>query len=105
VARTCLLDQQSEGLNTKKLKNKDYEEGGRKTISLLEGPQASPARPSVKNSIMNEIVRKENVKIVTLADDIRSLLSCTIYSYCCVEVVCSNLQRLTLHGGQPDKRV
>jgi hypothetical protein len=54
VARTCLLDQQSDVLNKIKLKKKDYEEGERKKISLFEDPQASPACPSGKNSIRNE---------------------------------------------------
>ena len=54
MSRTCLLDQQSDVLNTIKLKNKDYEEGERKNISLLEDPQAMPACPSGKNSIRNE---------------------------------------------------
>lgn len=56
MARTWLLDQLSNGLNTMKLKSKDYEEGGRNTISLLEGSQASPARPSGNSSVKNENV-------------------------------------------------
>jgi hypothetical protein len=49
----------------------------------LKGLQASPARPSGK-SIKIRMHEKENVKIVTVTVDMKSLLSLTAYSYCCV---------------------
>ena len=77
-------------------------EGTRKSISLLKGLQASPARPSGKSSVQNDrhyplvllirvvyrmrMYEQENVKIVTVTVtvDSKSLLSFTACSDCCV---------------------
>jgi hypothetical protein len=71
---------------------------------LLEGPQISPARPSGKSSIKNENVWNQNFKVLTPPDDMKSLLSFTVYYYCCVGVVCSKSQSFGLQGFRPYNR-